>query len=138
MEKFKRRHGIRQLSIQGEKSSCNFEDIQNFPKQFQSFITNHAYTLQNIYNADETGLNWKTLPGTTLAAEYESSAAGFKVSKERLTAMMCANANGTHRLPILIIGKYKKPRCMKNVNYLPVVYKAQKSAWMDKTLFLDW
>lgn len=94
--------------------------------------------MHNIYNADETGLNWKTLPGSTLAAGYESCVAGFKVNKERLTAMMCANASGTHRLPILIIDKYKRPRCLKNVKHLPVVYKAQKNAWMDRTVFHEW
>lgn len=136
--KFKQRHGIRQLSVKEEKLSCHFEDVQQFREKFQSFITNHGYTLHNIYNANETGLNWKALPASALAAKYESSVAGFKISTERITAMICANANGTHKLPILIIHKYKKPRCMQNIHIPQVVYKAQKNAWMDTTLFFDW
>ncbi|XP_018396043.1 PREDICTED: jerky protein homolog-like [Cyphomyrmex costatus] len=137
LQKFKQRHGICQSSIQ-EKLSYNTEEIKHFPEKFHSFVKDHGYTLQNIYNADETGLYWRTLPQLILTAEHELSAANLKVSKERLTAMMCANANGTHKLPLLIIGKYKNPRCMKNVCKLPVIFTTQKNAWMDRTIFFDW
>lgn len=54
--------------------------------------------------------------------------------------MCCANASGTSRLPLLLIGKSKKPRCFKNVNMnaLPVHYYAQPSAWMSQAIFTDW
>jgi len=53
---------------------------------------------------------------------------------------MAMNLTGNHRLPLLVIGKSKKPRAFKNVNLnaLPVNYYAQKSAWMDQTIFTDW
>jgi hypothetical protein len=38
------------------------------------------------------------------------------------------------KLPLLVIGKPEKPRCFKN-NSLPVMYRSQKNAWMDETLF---
>ncbi|GFY47148.1 jerky-like protein [Trichonephila inaurata madagascariensis] len=52
--------------------------------------------------------------------------------------MVCANASGTHSLPLLVIGKSKKPRCFKNVSCHPTPYKAQKSAWMNSVLFSGW
>ncbi|KAK0062605.1 jerky protein, partial [Biomphalaria pfeifferi] len=52
--------------------------------------------------------------------------------------MVCANVSGTHTLPLLVIGKSKKPRCFKNVSCLPTLYKAQKSAWMNSALFSEW
>ena len=60
--------------------------------------------------------------------------------KERVTINACANASGTIKLPLLMIGKSKKPRCFRGVDQtnLPVVYKNQKSAWMDLSIFEDW
>ena len=54
--------------------------------------------------------------------------------------MLCANATGFHKLPTLMIGKFKRPRCFKNMNAakLGVVYKSEKSGWMDSALFEDW
>ena len=36
---------------------------------------------------------------------------------------------------LLVIGKSKKPRCFKNIQTLPVNYKANKKAWMTSKLF---
>lgn len=138
LHNFKSRHGIRELQIQGETLSANSNAAKQFKKTFQSFLEEEGLSRDDVYNADETGLNWKSLPRKSLASRQESAARGFKVSKERVTAMTCANAAGTHRLPLLLIGKSKKPRCFKNVTNLPVTYKAQKSAWMDAKLFVEW
>ena len=43
------------------------------------------------------------------------SCCGGKLSKDRLTAMECANMSGSDKLPILVIGKSKNPRCFENV-----------------------
>jgi len=48
---------------------------------------------------------------------------------------MYANANGTHKLPLLIVDKYKNLRCMTNVRKLPVIYKAKKKC-LDGHYFL--
>lgn len=138
LHNFKLRHGIRELQIHGETLSANSSAAEQFKKTFQSFLEEEGLAREDVYNADETGLNWKSLPRKSLASRQESAARGFKVSKERVTAMTCANADGTHRLPLLLIGKPKKPRCFKNITNLPVTYKAQKNAWMNATLFVEW
>lgn len=60
-----------------------------------NIIREKDLTADQIYNAVESGLHWKVLPDKTLASGSESSASGSKVSKERITFMPCANANGT-------------------------------------------
>ncbi|OWR54561.1 jerky protein [Danaus plexippus plexippus] len=57
----------------------------------------------DFLNADETGLNWKALPSRSLSSRRENAAPGHKVSKDRVTVMVCVNARGTHRLPLLLI-----------------------------------
>lgn len=133
---FKNRHGIRELDIAGEKLSADSEAANKFVDTFKKETENYDPDL--VYNADETGLNWKALPRKTLASKREQSAPGHKVSKDRVTIMVCANSTGTHRLPLLLIGKAKKPRAFKNVAKLPVTYTNQKSAWMDSSIFLEW
>ncbi|KAK3784006.1 hypothetical protein RRG08_025201 [Elysia crispata] len=46
--------------------------------------------------------------------------------------------NGTKKLPLLTIGRFEKPRCMKNVKSLPAVWKANRKAWMTSQIFEEW
>ncbi|XP_046608787.1 jerky protein homolog-like [Neodiprion virginianus] len=124
-------------AIHGEALSVDSSAAENFKTSFKT-ILNEGFSREDVYNADETGINWISLPRKSLASQEETAARGFKVSKDRVTAMTCANAAGTHKLPLLIIGKPMKPRCFKNIVTLPVTYNAQKSAWMDAKLFCDW
>ena len=52
--------------------------------------------------------------------------------------MACSNPSGSHKLPLLFMGKATNPRCFKYVNKaaLSVVYKSQ--AWADAAIFTDW
>lgn len=66
--------------------------------------------------------------------------AGRKKNKERLSIALCSNADGSHKLNPLIIGKYAKPRCFKNINIhnLPIMYRSNAKAWMIVVLFQEW
>jgi len=50
----------------------------------------------------------------TQASFSEKAAPGYTIQKDRITAMVHANVTGNHRLPLLVIGKSKKPRAFKN------------------------
>ena len=39
------------------------------------------------------------------------------------------------KLPLLVIGKRKKPYCFRHIHSLPTLYRSQSSAWMDSNLF---
>lgn len=138
LHKFKKRHGLRALTVQGEKLSADTVASDEFVQRFSKFCGDNGYGLDRVYNADETGLYWKMLPNRTLVKPNEREAPGRKVPKDRVTVMVCTNASGTHKIPLLIIGKSQKPRCFKNIRKLPVEYRGQKSAWITKDLTLDW
>jgi hypothetical protein len=76
-------------------------------------------------------------PDRTLATKRLS---GRKKNKERLSVALCANSDGSHKLPPLVIGKYANPRCFKNINIsnLPITYRSNAKAWMLTTLFQEW
>lgn len=140
LDRWKKRYGIRQLSICGEKLSSNFEGMAAFKKKFHALIELESLTGDQIFNCDETGLNYKLLPSKSLAAKSESAAPGYKRSKERVTILACSNATSNHKMELLMIGKSKNPRAFKGISKhaLPVKYFNQKSAWMSSEIFKDW
>ncbi|KAJ3649085.1 hypothetical protein Zmor_020847 [Zophobas morio] len=138
--RFKKRHGIRELSIEGEKLSADEVALTEFCYELENIILERDLKLDQVYNADETGLFWKTMPTKTLAHESEKCASGFKTNKDRVTILCCANATGRHKLRLTVIGKSKNPRAFKNINRnnLPVDYYNQKSCWMTRDIFREW
>ena len=76
-------------------------------------------------------------PDRTLATRR---LAGRKVNKERLSIALCASADDLHKLKPLVIGKYQKPRCFKNINIgrIAMQYRNNSKAWMTINLFQDW
>ncbi len=138
--RFCQRHGVRQLSLQGEKVSSDTSAVEPFQNELQELMEREHLTLAQLYNCDKTGLCYRMLPTKTLAARREKDASAMKKQKERVTLMSCSNATGKHKLPLMVIGKAANPRCFKNVNRqaLPVQYCNQKNAWMDSHIFSDW
>ena len=69
-----------------------------------------------VYNMDETGLFFKCLPNRSYVSEDEvKTARGTKLMKvkDRVTLVVCSNADGTQFLPPTIIGKAKIPGASK-------------------------
>ena len=95
----------------------------------------HQCDPHDVYNMDETGLNYRGMPKRTLASQPRR---GIKLAKDRVTVLICVNATGTHKLPLMVIGSAAKPRCFSNWNPLRdtnVLYESNKSSWMDRTKF---
>ncbi|KAJ8030305.1 Jerky protein-like-like [Holothuria leucospilota] len=83
LNRFQNRHGMRFLTIQGEKMSASSNLVGPFKEKFQKFIEEEGLTPDQICNGDDTGLYWRVLPNRTLACGSEILAAGFKKGKER-------------------------------------------------------
>lgn len=121
--------------------SANASAACEFKTTFMEVIGGDNLVPEQVYNMDETGLNFKMLPTKTFVSSREtSSAPGFKKNKERITVGVCCNAAGSHKIPLFVIGKSAKPRAFKHTNLssLPVYYRSQKSAWMNSNLFEEW
>ena len=122
----------------GQKLSADDKGAKDFKETFQQKLIDEQWNLDNIYNADETSLFWKCLPNQTLVGGHEIEAVGFKVPKDRVTLNVCANSIGTHKIPLLMIGRYQKPRGLKSIEGLPLYYMAQSKSWMDRLHFMQW
>ena len=87
LRSFKSRPGIRQLTVSGEQWSADRHAASNYCDKFKTIIADYGLTPDDIYNADESGVNWKCLPTKTSARSEEQKINGFKLNKERLTVM---------------------------------------------------
>ena len=99
-----------------------------------------GYTDDQIFNVDETALLWKQLIKRSYVLNSQQTFSGYKTAKERLTFLLGGNASGTLKLRPLAIHRFENPRCFKNIEKsgLPVIWKANKKAWMTQQLFRDW
>ncbi|GBB97827.1 hypothetical protein RclHR1_03080016 [Rhizophagus clarus] len=115
LQGFKKRNGIRQEKLHGKAASSDQTAIDEaLPLLHSKCTRTRSNTSHKMY---------------------------FQMKKnERLSIALCANADGLHKLDPLIIGKFAKPRCFKNVNInnLPMKYQNNNKAWMIITLFQEW
>ena len=137
--RFRSRHGISNRKICGESMSADESSVEPFCNRLNEIIESTGLEKSQIYNGDETGLFWKQLPENSQAQRNLSSVPGHKLNKQRLSALLVANADGSHRLKSAIVGHAKKPRAIKDVmDKLPVIYYHNKKAWFTQEIFSDW
>jgi len=132
---WKKRHNISFRTICGESENANSDSAEAWKQVLGNICKN--YHPNNIFNMDETGYFFRALPTKTLAVKNEACKGGKK-SKDRITIALTCSMNG-EKLPPLIIGKSKQPRCFrnKNINKLPCVYRSSNKAWMTNQIFND-
>ena len=135
---FKSRYNIHFTELYGDAGGENPAVSSNWFMKISTLIEN--YEDNNIYNIDETGLFYQAESGKTYisGAEYANKdLRGTKKSKQRLTVLVGASLSG-EKLPLLVIGKSAKPRCLANVSSYPTMYRSQPAAWMDSNLFIEY
>lgn len=121
LDRFKDRNGITFKKVCGEARSIDTEssDMTEWQSRLKCILD--QYRPDDIYNADEIGIFYRLLPDKTLEFKAVDCHSGKK-SKDRLTALVCANMSGNDKLPLLIIGKYARPRCFKTSRHcLPCI-----------------
>ena len=111
LDQFKQWHGITFKCISGESAAVAQELMTEWKDSSLPAIL-QEYALRDIYNMDETGIFYRLTPDRTLTFKGDSCHDGKK-SKERITAAVCANMDGSDKLQLLIIGKYQNPRFLK-------------------------
>ncbi|XP_039953998.1 tigger transposable element-derived protein 6-like [Bactrocera tryoni] len=136
LQKWRSRHNITFKYICGESAAVDMQDVQQFLDKLPSFLI--GYSPRDVYNADETGLFFRALPNKTLALKNEVCRGG-KLSKERLTVLLCANMAGEKEKP-LVIGKAARPRAFASIDLkkLPVNWQSNKKAWMTREVMTQW
>jgi hypothetical protein len=94
-----------------------------------------GYEARDIYNADEMGLFFKCLADRTLALKGETCRGGKKC--EGATDGTIVYTQRWFKRVSIVIGKFAKPQCSKNIQKLPVTYYANSKEWMTSEISKD-
>lgn len=110
---FRKRYGYHNIKMTGEAASADKKAASEYPAILKTIIEEGDYSAKQVFNIDETGLYWKKLPNRTYISLEESTAPGFKASKDRLTVMLGCNAEGNCKLKPVLIYHSGNPRALK-------------------------
>ncbi|XP_068222129.1 tigger transposable element-derived protein 1-like [Palaemon carinicauda] len=84
-EKFKRRFGLHSLPLYGEAASADQEAVLRYVKEkFPKLIKDGGFLTEQVFNMDETGLFWKSMPYRTFLYKDKVKEPGFKAHKDWL------------------------------------------------------
>ncbi|GFU95042.1 tigger transposable element-derived protein 1 [Trichonephila clavipes] len=118
---FLKRNALHNIKITGESATADEGAAKIFPEELAKIIEDGDYSVDQVFNADETGLYWKKLPNRTYIAKDEKIASGHKASKDRVSLLLCSNAPGDRMLKPLLINKSLTPRALKDLTVDGVV-----------------
>jgi hypothetical protein len=116
-------------------------------KNERKIFDNYDHKL--IWNMDETGVYYDNVPTHTINAKGAKSVSinSSGHEKDRVTAVLCCNANGD-KMPALIITKSsdrtklnvieRKPLEIKKGEWVDVFITQNKNAWMTKEAMENW
>jgi len=141
-QKFLKRNFGKNIKLNGEAKSADDNIIKEW--LIENGPTLLMYKPENIWNCDESGLQWKRLNNRTYVIgqnENKENEHGVTLDKKRMTLLLCCSLTGDKR-KIFVIGHADRPRCFKSINFdhkrLPVDYRSNQSAWMTGNLFNEW
>lgn len=97
-----------------------------------------AYQPQDQYFCAETSLYWKMLPESALV---RVPICRLEEKRTRLSALLCTNMDGSHRLPPWYIGRNPNPRAFHSAGghivALGMIWRHNSSARMTRTAFRE-
>lgn len=133
--RFQKRWNLKCRRVHGESGDADEDALQRELPVIQALCA--TYSADDIWNADETGLNYCMPPDRTISAH---PLPGRKKDKKRLTVLVCANASGSEKFPLMIIGNAQRPRCFRKLSGAQhgFDYWSNKKAWMTSALFFEW
>ncbi|XP_050705146.1 tigger transposable element-derived protein 7-like [Eriocheir sinensis] len=136
--RFRKHHLLANKRVCGEITSAAIDVVEPFLNDFWKLVSDEGLLTHQLYNFDETGLFWRALPNNTQASIAIKDAPGRKLDKGRISVLFGANADGTHRVTPVVVGKARRPRVLKDcMDHLPVHYFSSAKAWFTSGIFKD-
>ncbi|XP_071509611.1 tigger transposable element-derived protein 4-like [Diadema antillarum] len=135
VKRFMKRYDISTPSSASTEDESKDDDVIAWNEEVLKDLFKR-YKPPDIYCCEETCLYWKLLPGKY--CNRKRSPDGNRKDRKHITILMCANMAGTDKVPLYVIGQTLSPSSFRNVQSLPVDYKAYQRGVMTKTFFREW
>jgi hypothetical protein len=87
---------------------------------------------------DKCALLFQYLSRLTLSSPRLGEAKGIKDIKERLSIVLCCNADGSIKIRLTVIGHHENPRCFKHGRPSGINDFSNENAWMTEKNFTSW
>ena len=135
LSRFKKRNNFRRYRSHGESANVDSSAVEAELPLLRTLLS--AFSLRDQFNCDEFALFYNQAPNSTVGP---GRLPGHKKRKDRLTFMACVNADGSERVPPLVVGRARKPRCFsgREGRDLGYDYTHAKKAWMTRQIFFFW
>ena len=135
LEKWKNKHNVAQKNVAGEEGNVSETTVDSWLERVRELTKD--YVAQHIWNMDESGAFWKSLPDRSLTEKKKRCRGGNK-SKQQVTVAFFINAAGEEKL--VIIRKSKKLGCFKKLQHSSKPagcrYVANTKSWMKSYLLI--
>ncbi|XP_067126959.1 tigger transposable element-derived protein 6-like [Centruroides vittatus] len=137
LSRWKSRYNIKLKKVHIKDSSDSVSTGQWKSTKLSSLL--QKFCADDIYNADETSLFYCATPDSFLSCK-RAALFGSKKVMDHVTVLCCSNMSGSDKRKLLVVGKSTKPQCFKGLRMdsLPVLYCANKNAWMTSEIFKKW
>lgn len=96
---------------------------------------------QGLDTFDKLEMCWLKISwASTIWVGWPYSTPGFKSSKQRISALFCANAeDSNYKLKPMVVSNTKQPHTLRNsTDHSPVLWRANKKAWFTQDIFQEW
>lgn len=140
-ERFKKRHTSQDtIKALDEAKSTNLKNASIYSKQLKEIIATEGYSPCQVFNADEMVLNWKRMPCKIFTSKQKEIPSICKSSGEKLTLLLCSNAEGDFKFKPLLIYTAENPRALREISKssLSIYWKSNRRGIMTSTIFEEW
>ncbi|NXY85868.1 TIGD3 protein, partial [Alcedo cyanopectus] len=122
LARFESRHGLAPEKPLAEKGDTEQPTSERWASTVLPALL-RSYAPSEIYSCGEMGI---LLPGESAG--------------DRLTLLLCANADGSEKVPLRAVGESPRPHCLRGVNLgqMPWSYRASSAAGVTAPLFAEW
>lgn len=123
---WKKKYGLPDLTISEEPKPAEDSAINQLTAILTNAVEEESLLRCQIFKCDKSVLNYKSMPNRRFPGD-------------RITIMTCSNADGTLKLPLVVLGKSVKSTTLMNLqNSLPIFYSHQTSMWIDSDVLNEW